>query len=201
MKNLSIANELVSVAKNITNRGMYSPTVIIKSTPTFVGNKLENPYLMCHKEGRSIIVDGCRIEKVILLQNACIGMNYFSTYNARLERVGSNDTYEGAQMKGAKPFVFPFVFQSLKDEEVFYFNFGCKDVTWRMKVVYLLDGEVVTDAEIRTQIQRWVKPSQQNFVNTIRPKVENIVLMEQSGQSYTKEGANIDFYKSLFIEK
>ena len=121
-------------------RGTFGITLIAVTEPKM--NKKGNPYFG-------------RVQKATYMSNVALGYDYENVVNARLERKGETADYVAEKPKGKSWDIFPFILQSDKDATIKYLRCTMRPNT-ASKSLFLLDGQIVTDADTILAIKAWL---------------------------------------------
>lgn len=135
-------NSVSEFVQNVS-RGTFGITLIAVTEPKM--NKRGNPFYG-------------RVKKATYMSNVALGYDYENVVNARLERKGEEGTFQAEKPKGKSWDVYPFILQSDKDENVKYLRCTMRPNT-ATKTIYILDGEVVKDADTIIAIKGWLPKS------------------------------------------
>lgn len=133
----------VSEFTNNVSRGTFGITLIAVTEPKM--NKRGNPFYG-------------RVKKATYMSNVALGYDYENVVNARLERKGEEGTFQAEKPKGKSWDVYPFILQSDKDESIKYLRCTMRPNT-ATKTLFILDGEIVTDADTIIAIKDWLPKS------------------------------------------
>lgn len=133
----------VSEFTNNVSRGTFGVTLIAVTEPKM--NKRGNPFYG-------------RVQKATYMSHVALGYGYENVINARLERKGEEGNYQAEKPKGKSWLEYPYILQSDKDESVKYLRCTMRPST-ATKTLYILDGEIVTDAETIIAIKGWLPKS------------------------------------------
>lgn len=201
---LSIIKDFVN---NIKNNGEFSTKVVTATTPNWT--TVNNPYVVTIKDGRKIISRTERVVKVTYYNNgAMIGGNYVAQIGTQIEKVvgvGKKE-WNAEPMKGTEWEMFPYLMKGIKNNEQKYIRITLRHNAPLPKVVFILDGELVTDQKIIADIQSYIKPhsssvkqdefgiEEENKVKPLNIKIENVLYISQSG----KEIGNKEYINAYF---
>lgn len=133
----------ISEFTNNVSRGTFGITLIAVTEPKM--NKRGNPFYG-------------RVKKATYMSNVALGYDYENTINARLERKGEEGNYQSEKPKGKSWLEYPYILQSDKDENVKYLRCTIRPNT-ATKTLFILDGEIVTDADTIIAIKDWMPKS------------------------------------------
>ena len=133
----------ISEFTNNVSRGTFGITLIAVTEPKM--NKRGNPFYG-------------RVKKATYMSNVALGDDYENTINARLERKGEEGNYQAEKPKGKSWLEYPYILQSDKDENVKYLRCTIRPNT-ATKTLFILDGEIVTDADTIIAIKDWMPKS------------------------------------------
>lgn len=170
------------------SRGTFGVSVIAITEPKM--NKRGNPYFG-------------RVHKATYMSNVALGYDYENVVNARLERKGLDSDFVAEKPKGKNWDMYPFILQSDKDNSVKYLRCTMRPNT-ATKVVYILDGKVVTDEDVLLAIKSWVTKSSYSVKQTesgldekeqviVRDfKLEGIIALAQGVKQFNRLGGLID---------
>ena len=193
-------NEIENFVNGIKNNGEFSTKCITRTNPTWRATT-NNPYVIIRKEGRKVVE---RIERVVKMtyynNDAMIGGNYTNQVTNQIAKVG-NDPKEWATeaMRGTTWVKFPYLMVSDKNPNQFYMRLTMRLNCKAPKVLYFLDGKLVTDPKVIEDIKSWQKPhtmsvkqnehgiESENEIKPLNIKVENVVYLAQSGKELNKE--------------
>ena len=135
-------NSVSEFVQNVS-RGTFGITLIAVTEPKM--NKRGNPFYG-------------RVKKATYMSNVALGYDYENVVNARLERKGEEGTFQAEKPKGKSWDVYPFILQSDKDESIKYLRCTMRPNT-ATKTLFILDGEIVTDADTILAIKGWLPKS------------------------------------------
>lgn len=135
-------NSVSEFVQNVS-RGTFGITFIAVTEPKM--NKRGNPFYG-------------RVKKATYMSNVALGYDYENVVNARLERKGEEGTFQAEKPKGKSWDVYPFILQSDKDESIKYLRCTMRPNT-ATKTLFILDGEIVTDADTIIAIKDWIPKS------------------------------------------
>lgn len=135
-------NSVSEFVQNVS-RGTFGITLIAVTEPKM--NKRGNPFYG-------------RVKKATYMSNVALGYDYENVVNARLERKGEEGTFQAEKPKGKSWDAYPFILQSDKDESIKYLRCTMRPNT-ATKTIYILDGEIVKDAETILAIKDWLPKS------------------------------------------
>ena len=135
-------NSVSEFVQNVS-RGTFGITLIAVTEPKM--NKRGNPFYG-------------RVKKATYMSNVALGYDYENVVNARLERKGEEGTFQAEKPNGKSWDVYPFILQSDKDESIKYLRCTMRPNT-ATKTIYILDGEIVKDAETILAIKDWLPKS------------------------------------------
>lgn len=193
-------NEIKSFIGNIKNNGEFGSKILTATTPSWRATT-NNPYVIIRKDGRKVIE---RIERVVKYTyyngGAMIGGNYTNQVKTQIVKVdGDVKAWETESMRGTEWIQYPYIMQNIKNNEQKYLRITLRHNAPTPKVVYFLDGRMVTDKAIIEDIKSWLKPhyestkqaefgiADENQVRPLNPKIENILYLYHDGQEIGKK--------------
>ena len=183
-------NNFKSVADFCGNisKGTFGIAIIAITEPKM--NKRGNPFYG-------------RLHKATYMSNVALGYDYEKSVNARLGREGFATDFVAEKPKGKNWDNYPFILQSDKDSNVKYLRCTIRPNTFS-KSVYILDGEVVSDDNVLSQIKSWITTSSYSIKQAecgledekqvvVRDyKLDSIIALTQGEKVYNRMGGLIN---------
>lgn len=164
-------------------KGTFGIVMLTSTIPTM--RKTNNPYVG-------------RLVKVSYRTNVALGWGYEDTINGRLDKKGLDANFVAEKPKGKTWIGYPFFLQSDKDASVEYLRTFTRNNT-TTKSVFVLDGNVVTDANIIADIQSFIpsystSKKQESFglvedsekVNLLDYTTTNVLYIAQGAEYYAQ---------------
>jgi hypothetical protein len=192
-----MANKFNSVVEfcNNVSRGTFGISMITLTEPKM--RKTNNPYFG-------------RVHKASYMTNVALGYDYENVINAKLERKGLANDFVAEKPKGKTWDNYPFILQSDKDNSIKYLRCTIRPNTIS-KSVYLLDGVIVKDDTILTNIKNFISassfsPKQANSgleekeqVIVRDYKVEGVIALSQGEKEFSRLGnINVPMLRQYF---
>lgn len=132
-------NNVSEFTKNVS-RGTFGINMVTITVPKM--NKRNNPYFD-------------RVHKATYMQNVALGYDYESVVNKHLEKGGNEATFQAEKPKGKSWCEYPYILVSDKDADTKYLRCTMRKNT-KAKSVFILDGKIVTDEKIITEIKSFI---------------------------------------------
>jgi hypothetical protein len=164
-------------------KGTFCVVMLTSTIPTM--RKTNNPYIG-------------RVVKVSYRTNVALGWGYQDTINGRLDKKGLSADFVAEKPKGKTWIAYPFFLEKDADTSVQYIRTFTRNNT-TTKSVFVLDGTIVTDANIIADIQSFIpshktSAKQESFglvedsdkVNLLDYITSNVLYIAQGAEYYAQ---------------